>query len=182
MFFLAIQNDTAPLTPNCIYDKVTATVIAFSEFVKFYGVIRVMEETYFVELSTRSNHVVWIETVLFSVINLTAFFRSLLAFFAVYTNQRLRTLTNMFVVALVVNDILISICCMPFTISTLIRGRWIFREIVCRFQGLAMFTFVLASLHTMGIIAISRYFRVVRPQKFIVLFTKQRIFMYIAAV
>ena len=141
-----------------------------------------MKKTYFVEFSTRRNHVVWIETVLFSVINLTAFFGSLSVFFAVYRNQRLRTLTNMFVVALAVSDILISICCMPFTIATVFRGRWIFGENVCRFQGFAMFTLALASLLTMGIIAISRYFYIVKPQKFIVLFTKRRIFMYIAAV
>ena len=141
-----------------------------------------MEETYFVELSTRRHHVVWTETILLLVINMTAFSGSLLVFFAVYRNQRLRTLTNLFVVALAVSDILISICCMPFTITTLIRGRWIFGENVCRFQGFAMFTLAMVALLTMGIIAISRYFCVVKPQKFIVLFNRRRIFMYIAAV
>ena len=113
-----------------------------------------MEETYFVELSTRSNHVIWIETILFSVINLAAFFGSLLVFFAVYRNQRLHTLANMFVVALAVSDVLISICCMPLTIATLIRGRWIFGENVCRFQGFAMFTLAMVALLIMEIIAI----------------------------
>ena len=141
-----------------------------------------MEETYFVELSTRSNHVVWTETVLFFVINLAAFFGSLLVFFAVYRNPRLRTLTNMFIVVLAMSDILISICCMPFSVTTLIRGRWIFGENVCRFQGIAMFTLAMVSLLTMGIIAMSRYFCVVKPQNFVVLFTKRRIFMFIAAV
>ena len=141
-----------------------------------------MEETYFVELSARRHQVVWTETILLLVINMTAFFGSLLAFFAVYRNQRLRTLTNMFVVALAVSDILISICCMPFTIVTLIRGRWIFGANVCQFQGFAMFTLAMVSLLTMGIIAISRYFCVVKPQKFIVLFNRRRIFMYIVAV
>ena len=88
----------------------------------------------------------------------------------------------MFVVALAVSDILISICCMPFSVATLIRGRWIFDEHVCRFQGVAMFTFALASLLAMGIIAVSRYYCVVKPQKFIVLFSRRKIFMYIAAV
>ena len=141
-----------------------------------------MEESLFLEIPTRSEHRVWTETVLFSVINVAAFFGNLSVCYAVYRNQRLRTVTNIFVVALAVSDILISICCMPFSVSTLVRGRWIFDEYVCRFQGLAMFTFALASLLTMGIIAISRYFRVVKPQKFIELFSKRRIFMYIAAV
>ena len=141
-----------------------------------------MEETLFLGIPTRSEHLVWAETVLFSVINVAAFFGNLSVCYGVYRNQRLRTLTNMFVVALAVSDILISICCMPFTVATLIRGRWIFDEHVCRFQGFAMFTFALASLLTMGVIAISRYFRVVKTQKFIELFTKRTIFMYVAAV
>ena len=45
-----------------------------------------------------------------------------------------------------------------------------------------MFTLAMASLLTIGIIAISRYFRIVKSQRFIVLFTKRRSFMYIAAV
>ena len=68
---------------------------------------------------------------------------------------------------------------MPFSVTTLNHGRWIFDEHVCRFQGVAMSTFALASLHTVGIIAVSRYFCVVKPQQYIVLFTKRK---YIAAV
>ena len=46
-----------------------------------------------------------------------------------------------------------------------------------------MFTFGLASLDTMGIVAVySRYFCVVKPEKYIVLFKKQKILMYIAVV
>ena len=140
-----------------------------------------MEESIFLEIPTRSKHLVWTETVLLSIINVAAFSGNLSVCYAVYRNQRLRSLPNMFVVALAVSDILISICCMPFSVTTLYHGRWIFDEHVCRFQGVAMFTFALASLHTMGIIAVSRYFCVVKPQQYIVLFTKRRIFMYIAA-
>ena len=45
-----------------------------------------------------------------------------------------------------------------------------------------MFTFSLASLNTMGVIAVSRYFCVVKPTRYIVLFRMQRILMYTAAV
>ena len=64
-----------------------------------------------------------------------------------------------------------------------LQGQWIFGEAFCRFHGLGMFTFGgLASHHTMGIIAVSRYFCVVRPEKYIVLFKKQRTLMYVAVV
>ena len=141
-----------------------------------------MEESISLELSVRTERTILAETGLYAVMNVAAFFGNLSVCFAVYRNQRLRTLANMFVVALAVSDILISICCMPFSVATLIRGRWIFGGNVCRFQGFAMFTCAMASLNTMGIIAISRYFCVVKPQQYIVLFNKQRILLYICLV
>ena len=139
-------------------------------------------ESLSLELATRKSHLVWIETSLFAIINVAAFVGNLSVCYAVYRNQRLRTLSNMFVVALAISDILMSTCCMPFSVAILIQGQWIFGEAFCRFHGFGVFTFGLASLHTMGIIAVSRYFCVVRPGKYIVLFKKQRTLMYIAVV
>ena len=134
------------------------------------------------ELSHRSEHLALTETILLAVINVAAFFGNLSVCYAVYRSQRLRTLPNVFVVALAVSDILISTCSMPFAVVTLYRGRWIFGVRACLFQGFATFNFAMASLGTMGIIAVSRYFCVVKPQKYMALFTKRRILMYIASV
>ena len=131
-------------------------------------------------LSQRSVPLVWFETVLFAVINVAAFVGNLSVCYAVYRKQRLRTLANMFVVALAVSDISMSTCCMPFTVTTLLRGRWIFGESFCRFHGFGAFTFGLASLLTMGVIAVSRYFCVVKPQKYMVFFNARKTFLYIA--
>ena len=141
-----------------------------------------MNEALSVDLLTRSDYLVWTETLLFAVINVAAFFGNLSVCCAVYRNQRLRTLANMFVVALAVSDILMSTCCMPFSVATLFRGRWIFGTGFCRFHGFGVFTFGLASLHTMGIIAVSRYFCIVKPEKYIVLFKTRKTLLYIAVV
>ena len=133
------------------------------------------------ELSARTNKLVWTETMLFEF-NVAAFFGNLSVCYAVYRNQRLRTLAIMFVVALAVSDILMSTCCMPFSVATLYRGKWSFGDSFCRFHGFSVFTFGLASLHTMGIIAVSRYFRVVKPNKYIVIFKTRSTLLYIAAV
>ena len=133
-------------------------------------------------LALRTEVLVWTETVLLAVINFASFFGNLLTCYAVYRNQRLRTLPNMFVIALAVSDILMSIFCMPMSVVTLFRGRWIFGESFCRFDGLGVLTFGLASLQTMGLIAVSRYFCVVKPEKYTVLFKKQRTLLYIAVV
>ena len=134
------------------------------------------------DLALRPDALVWTETVVLAVINVASFFGNLLTCYAVYRNQRLRTLPNMFVIALGVSDILMSIFCMPFSVKTLFRGRWMFGDSFCRFDGFAALTFALASLQTMGLIAVSRYYCVVKPEKYAVLFKKQRALLYIAAV
>ena len=141
-----------------------------------------MTELLSLELATRTESLVWIETALFAVVNVAALFGNLLTFYAVYRNLRLRTLPNMFVIALAVSDILMSTCCMPFTVATLFHGRWMFGETFCRFQGLQALTIGTNSLGTMGIIAVSRYFYVVKPEKYPLLFKKHRSLMYIVTV
>ena len=141
-----------------------------------------MKESLSEELALRTVALVWTETVLFAVINIVAFFGNLLTCYAVYRNHRLRTLYNMFVIALGVSDILISTFCMPSSVVTLFYGRWMFGESFCRLEGFAIFTFGMASLQTMGLIAISRYFCVVKPEKYAMLFKKQKALLYIAVV
>ncbi|XP_022809264.1 melatonin receptor type 1A-like [Stylophora pistillata] len=125
------------------------------------------------------SNLLWIETVMLSIINVAEFLGNLSVCYAVYRNQRLRTLSNMFVVSLAVSDILMSTCCMPFSVVTLNRGKWIFGDNFCRFHGFGVFTFGLASLHTMVLIAVSRYFCIVKLERYIVLFKRQIILLYI---
>ena len=139
-------------------------------------------ENLLIELATRTTVLVWTETILFAVINVLAFFGNLLTCYAVYRNYRLRTPPNMFVVALAVSDILMSTCCMPFTVTTLFIGRWEFGETICHLQGFGAYTFAIVSLCTMGIIAVSRYFCIVKPGKYQALFTKRKILIYIIVV
>ena len=141
-----------------------------------------MEHLLYRELLKRAPPLIWTEAVSLAIINIMAISGNISVCYAVYRNQRLRSLANMFIVALAVSDLLISVSCMPLSVATLIQGRWIFGTSVCRLQGAAMFTFSLASLNTMGVIAVSRYFCVVKPTRYIVLFRRQRILMYTAVV
>ena len=138
-----------------------------------------MKESLSVELATRTKALEWTETILFAVINVVAFFGNLLTCYAVYRNQRLRTVPNMFVIALGVSDILMSTFCMPFSVVTLFHGRWMFGERFCRFHGFGALTFGQVSMGTMGLIAVSRYYCVVKPEKYVALFKKQRSLLYI---
>ena len=141
-----------------------------------------MTESLSLELATRSEALVWSETVLLAAINIMALLGNVLTCYTVYRNQSLRTLPNVFVVALGVSDILMSTCCMPFSVATLFHGQWLFGESFCRFQGFGVLTFGMVSMGTMGLIAVSRYFCIVKPEKYTVVFKKQRTLMYIAVV
>ena len=141
-----------------------------------------MEHLHSSELLKRAQYLVWIEAIFLAIVNILAISGNISVCYAVYRNQRLRSLINMFIVALAVSDLLISVSCMPLSVATLFQSRWIFGTIVCQLQGFAMFTFSLASLNTMGVIAVSRYFCVVKPTRYIVLFRRQRILMYTAVV
>ena len=141
-----------------------------------------MEHLHSIELLKRAQYLVWIEAIFLAIVNTMAISGNVSVCYAVYRNQRLRSLANMFIVALAVSDLLISVSCMPLSVATLVKSRWIFGTTVCQLQGFAIFTFAMSSLNTMGIIAISRYFCVVKPTRYIVLFRKQRILMYTAAV
>ena len=131
------------------------------------------------ELATRTEALVCTETVLFAVTNVVAILENLLTFYAVYRNQRLRTIPNMFLIALALSDILMSTICIPFRVASLFHGRWIFGDTVCRWQAFDIFTFGTSSLGSMAAIAVSRYFCVVNQEKYPSLFKKQRSVMYI---
>ena len=141
-----------------------------------------MTESLSVELAMRTKALELTEAVLLAVINFVALFGNLLTCYAVYRSQRLRTLSNVFVIALSVSDILMSTICMPFSVVTLFHGRWMFGEKFCRFDGFGALTFGLVSIGTMGLIAVSRYYCIVKPEKYAVLFKKQRALLYIVVV
>ena len=141
-----------------------------------------MEHLHSSELLKRAQYLVWIEAIFLAIVNTMAISGNISVCYAVYRNQRLRSLANMFIVALAVSDLLISFSCMPLSVATLVQSRWVFGTTVCQLQGFAIFTFAMSSLNTMGIIAMSRYFCVVKPTRYIVLFRKQRIVLYTAAV
>ena len=141
-----------------------------------------MTEFLALKLAERTDSLILIETFLFAVINVTALSGNLLTLYVVYKNQRLRILPNIFVIALAVSDILMSTCCMPFTVLTLFHSHWMFGERFCQFQGFEALTIGTNSLGTMAVIAVSRYFCVVRPEKYPLFFKKERSLGYIVTV
>lgn len=125
------------------------------------------------DLRNRSKVAVELESGLALFITSTAFLGNLLVIYVIYRNRGLRTVTNMFLVGLSVADFLTSSLIMPLTASIFIRGKWMFSEGVCVFQGIFILCLVWNSLHMVTLMAINRYFCVRKPSLYRKWFTKK---------
>ena len=121
------------------------------------------QEILFRELQERKDGLVVLESGLMMIINFLAFTGNVMVCWAVYRNQRLRTLPNIYVVTLAISDALMAVLCMPMSVVLLVTGQWPFSEAACQFQGFFCFFFALYSLLLMTATAVNRYFRVVKP-------------------
>lgn len=101
---------------------------------------------------------------------------------AVYTNPRLRTSTNLYLIALAVSDIINASIVMSLAVGVLITGRWPYGETLCSFHAFFTLFSVYVSPTTMGLTAYNRYVRIVKPQAYPRIFTTARSKMYVAAI
>ena len=121
------------------------------------------QEVLFRALQERPQGLVVMESVLMVAINFMAFTGNLMVCWAIYRNERLRTIPNIYVVTLAISDSLMAVLCMPLSVVLLITGQWPFSQSVCHFQGFFCFFCALYSLLLMTATAVNRYFRVVKP-------------------
>ncbi|XP_020900018.1 octopamine receptor 1-like [Exaiptasia diaphana] len=134
------------------------------------------------EIPESSTIAVVIEVTILLAINAVAFFGNFLVCLASFRNHRLRTTTNLYVIALAISDILAACITMPLTSAAIIKGRWIFGPVICGIQGFFVHFLIYASMHTMALTAINRYFRIVKPQKYKTLFGGNRAAIFLALV
>ena len=90
-------------------------------------------------------------------------------------NPRMRTIPNMFVASLAISDVLLGLCSsVPFGIPVLVTSHWLFNDTACQFQGYVSIMLVVASIHTLVLMAVNRYYRIVKPAKYQRYFTKKK--------
>ena len=111
----------------------------------------------------------------FVLILLFFFVGNSLTLLVMLLNQRMRTIPNMFVASLAVSDLLLGLCSsVPFGIPALVTSHWLFNDTACQFQGYVSIMLVLASIHTLVLMAVNRYYRIVKPAKYRRYFTKKK--------
>ena len=117
-----------------------------------------------------------------SSICVSGFIGNLLVLYVVYKSARLRNVPGLFIASLALSDIAMISLATPPSLVAIIRGRWTAGFVVCQFQGFVVITTVAASLQTMALMSVDRYFRVVHPIKHRILFTMPRARLMAASV
>ena len=112
---------------------------------------------------------------LYVLILLLLFLGNSLTLLAMFINRRMKTTPNMFVASLAVSDLSIGLfCSVPFCIPVLVTSQWPFNDAACQFQGYLLITLVCASIHTLVLMAVNRFYRIVKPAKYRRYFTKKK--------
>ena len=114
------------------------------------------------DLKTRSAALVILEGSTLVILNILSLTGNILVCLSVYRNPRLRTSTNLYIIALAVSDLLSALFVMPLAEVILFQGRLPFGESICQFHAFISLFVIYVSPATMSLTAINRYVRICR--------------------
>ena len=115
------------------------------------------------------------ETTIFGLVTIVSFLGNLLVCYAVYRNPRLRNPSNYYIISLALTDILQASCSMPFSVAYLATGKWSFGTSACEFVATLNSSLTETSAFNMALMALNRYYKVVKPNKYRAIFQPRNI-------
>ena len=115
------------------------------------------------DLASRSLALVILEGSSLVVLNILSLAGNIMVCLSVYRNPRLRTPTNLYIIALAVSDLLSAVFVMPLSEIILFTGKWSLGETICQFHAFMSIFVVYVSPATMGLTAVNRYVRICKP-------------------
>lgn len=95
-----------------------------------------------------------------------AIFGNVLVISSVLKFERLRVITNFFIVSLAFADLLVAIMVMPFNASIEISRRWVFGRTVCDIYNANDVLFSTSSILHLCCISMDRYIAIIHPLKY----------------
>ncbi|XP_031548886.1 octopamine receptor beta-2R-like [Actinia tenebrosa] len=121
----------------------------------------------------RSPATIAVETSILLLIVLIAIGGNLLVVISIYRNPSLRIITNYLALSLAITDILHLIMAMPLTIIASVQSRFDFNPHMCDFQAISVISLVYITVINMVLMAVNRFVRVCKPEKYQKLFNKK---------
>ncbi|XP_058947468.2 melatonin-related receptor-like [Pocillopora verrucosa] len=112
------------------------------------------------DLPSRSVALTIVESGFMIALNIMSLGGNIMVCIAVYRNTRLRSTTNIYIIALAISDLLSAIFVMPFATGVLISGKWPFGKVLCQVNAFFSLFAVYVSPVTMGLTAVNRYMRI----------------------
>ena len=134
------------------------------------------------ELQNRSLAEVIIEASICLTMNVVSIVGNVLVCLAVYKNPKLRSSTNLYIIALAASDLLCATVEMPSASAVLITGRWNFGDSVCQIQGFVDGFVVYSTPATMGLLAFNRYVRIVERNHYNKIFSPRKSKVWLSCV
>ncbi|XP_041458007.1 probable G-protein coupled receptor [Lytechinus variegatus] len=106
------------------------------------------------------------ELLIMSIINLAAIIANTLVLVILIKTPALHTLTHLFVGNLCTLDLLCSITVIPFSIASYAMGEWHLGQVYCEINGFSNTFFAIASILTLSVISVERYYSIAHPMSY----------------
>ena len=117
------------------------------------------------DLSSRSLSITVVEVASLIILNVLSLVGNTLIFVSAYSNKRLRTTTNLYIIALALSDLISALIVMPLSTGVLISGKWIYGEAICQLHAFFCMFAIYVSSVTMGLTAVNRYTKMCKSDK-----------------
>lgn len=98
-----------------------------------------------------------------AIILLSSILANSMILYVINTNPNLKTFINKVIGNLCIVDLVEAFLVMPLWIVNIVKGRWIFGSVICNVSGFLFVAIANGILYFLMLIAVSRYFKVVKP-------------------
>lgn len=120
---------------------------------------------------------------LIAVLIILAVFGNIALLFAMYTQPKLRTTSNLFIGSLAFANLMTGLYTMPMGfIAIAFKGRWILGDAMCQLGGFIDQMTICAGMVTLGMTSVDRYFLVCHAVKYPDIMTRKRCWACIIAI